>query len=341
MAVYPSIETAAFFMFSAPLVAFLLGVAYSYEVRKVFARLQSRRGPWFIVPSALRSTFGFSRTLQPLYDILKLLYKETLVPKSANKQLFKFSPYLALVCLIIATWFIPLAGYSSFGAFEFSLVVVLYLLLAVPIAFILGGAGSSSPWGVLGGRREAELMLAYEVPLVIGIFSTAIMANSLSLAEIVSFQTQRLPFIFLNPFAAIAVFSALVGKLHLKPFDIPEADVEIVAGPITEYSGKLLGIVEAVRAILVFACVALFTNVFLQGGLVFSGYISSLFSAILFIVQGFIITFLISLVHAANPRYRIDQAFAWYTRIPLAASLMGLVWAYAVKYMFPTLIAGV
>jgi len=328
-------------MISAPVIAFLLGVAYCYEVRKVFARLQSRKGPWFIVPSALRPMLGFSRMLQPLYDILKLLYKETLVPTSANKQLFKIAPYLALISLVIATWFIPFAGYSSFGAFEFSLVVILYLILAVPMTFVVGGAGSSSPWGVLGARREAELMLAYEVPLVIGIFAAAIMANSLSLAEIVNFQKQRLPFIFLNPFAAIAVFLAFVGKLHMKPFDIPEADVEIVAGPITEYSGKLLGIVEIVRTILIFVCAALFTNVFLQGGLVFSGSLSPLFSVVLFIVQGSLITFFISLVHAMNPRYRIDQAFGWYARIPLATSLIALAWAYAIKFMFPTLMIGV
>ncbi|MEM2942962.1 MAG: NADH-quinone oxidoreductase subunit H, partial [Candidatus Bathyarchaeia archaeon] len=134
--------------------SFFLGVIYNYEIRKVSARLQSRRGPWLIVPKPLRSSFGMTRLLQPLYDILKLLYKESLMPRTVRAHVYRSAPYVALICLASASLLTPLAGYSPFGSFRMSLVAVLYLLLGVPMAFILGGSSSPSPWGVVGSQRE-------------------------------------------------------------------------------------------------------------------------------------------------------------------------------------------
>ena len=321
-----------------PFIAFFLGIIFYYEIRKLFARMQARRGPWLLIPGPLRPLLGYSRLLQPLWDILKLLYKETIIPETANKKLFKTAPIFALGCLIVATLFLPIAGHSPFDQFEFSLVVVLYLLMVVPLALVTGGSGSSSPWGVIGSRREAELMLAYEVPLIISVFSVAIIADSLSLAKIVSFQNTPLrTFLLLNPFAALATFLSMVGTLHLKPFDIPEAEVELVAGPLTEYSGKLLGVWEMVKAFLIFISTALYVNLFLGGGMVRSllpaGLPSIIASVIVFLVEAGIVVFVYTIVHVANPRYRIGQSFRWYMKIPLALAILGLIWAYVIKHL--------
>jgi NADH-quinone oxidoreductase subunit H len=115
-----------------PIVSFFLGIIYGYEIRKVSARLQSRRGPWLLVPKSLRGPLGVTRLFQPLYDIIKLLCKESLLPSTSTKGLFRLSPYIALVCVIVAAAFTPVATYSHLASFELSLVVILYLLLGVP-----------------------------------------------------------------------------------------------------------------------------------------------------------------------------------------------------------------
>ncbi|MEM3005029.1 MAG: complex I subunit 1 family protein [Candidatus Bathyarchaeia archaeon] len=314
--------------------SFFLGVIYNYEIRKVSARLQSRRGPWLIVPKPLRSSFGMTRLLQPLYDILKLLYKESLMPRTVRAHVYRSAPYVALICLASASLLTPLAGYSPFGSFRMSLVAVLYLLLGVPMAFILGGSSSPSPWGVVGSQREAELMLAYEPPLVIGAFSVALMADSLSIERIIQLQSERYPFLVLNPFAAIAFLLAVIGKLHLKPFDIPEAEVEIVAGPMTEYSGGLLGVVEISKMLLTSVNVSLFLNLFVGGGTIPG---LEAFTVPIFVLEGFLVVLLITLIHTLNPRLRIDQALEWYVKIPSLLAIVGLAWAYSVKEIFPTI----
>ena len=318
-----------------PLASFLLGVIYNYEIRKISARLQSRRGPWLIVPKPLRGNLGTTRLFQPLYDILKLLYKESLIPRTARAKVFKSAPYVALLCLVAAAVLTPLAGYSPLGSFETSLVAVLYLLLGVPLAFILGGASSPSPWGVVGSQREAELMLAYETPLVIGAFTVAVMADSLSIEGILQMQAARYPFLLLNPFAAVAFLLAIVGKLHLKPFDIPEAEVEIVAGPITEYSGSLLGIIEITKMLLTSVIIALFVDLFLSGGAI-PGLEALTFP--IFVLEGFLVVLLVTLIHTLNPRFRIDQALKWYAKTPTLLAIMGLAWAYTIKHLFPMIL---
>ena len=338
MAIYPSLPVIVIACIAIPFITFFLGLIFYYMIRKLFARMQARKGPLFLVPGPLRPLLGSSRIFQPLWDILKLFYKETIIPETSNKKLFKAAPIFALACLIIATLFIPIAGHSPLDQFEFSLVLVLYFLMAVPLAIVTGGSGSSSPWGSIGSRREAQLMLAYEVPLIISVFSVSIITESLSLAQIVTFQSTPLrTFLLLNPFAALAALLSMLGLLHLKPFDVPEAEVEVVSGPLTEYSGKLLGIWEMVKVFLIFISVALFVNLFLGGGIVRNllptGPLSIIASVIVFLVEAGIVTFVYTVIHVANPRYRIGQSFSWFMKIPLVLAILGLIWSYVVKYV--------
>ncbi|MGZ4903277.1 MAG: respiratory chain complex I subunit 1 family protein [Halobacteriota archaeon] len=302
--------------------AFVMGLLYDYEVRKLFALMQSRRGPLFIVPKDLRIGWGTTRIFQTLYDVLKLFSKQqTFVPNGS--RYFVFAPYFVLSCMALTPLLFVIGGFTVFGGFEFSLVVLSYLLFTVPFALIIGGASSASPFGAISIRREMELMLSYEVAFVIGVFSAALLANSLSIAAIASYQAHALPIALLNPFAAAAVFFAIVGKLHLKPFDTTEADTEIVSGYFTEYGSRLLGIFLTARMFLVFALVTLFTNLFM--------YVAAA-PLVLYFVEAFVIVFLLTLVHTITPRYRIDQAIKWFARVPLILAVIGLIWSLLLKY---------
>ena len=236
-----------------PVVAFVAGILLSFNLRKISARVQSRRGPLVRMPSGWKD-INRSKVLQPLYDIEKLLSKQTIIPHTAT-PFFVVGPVLALLFALALTLFVPVAG----GAIDytFSLVIVFYLLIGVTMSIIIGGTASASLFAAIGGVREIELMLANEIPFILGTFALAITADSLSVHSMMGFN------LLYNPFAAIAVFIAILVKLHIKPFDIPEADAEIVGGLTTEYSGKLLGFLEITKLIMLFALSALFVDLFL------------------------------------------------------------------------------
>lgn len=310
------------------LIAFILSIIYSFFLRKVYARLQARKGLWLIVPKEVRKALGFSRIFQPFYDILKLLYKESLIPKTARKRLFKLMPYLALLSIVLSILFIPITGFSPLGNFKFSLIIVVYLLLIPSLSIVIGGYSSSSPWSAIGANREVELALIYELIQAFAIFSVAIMTRSLSLLDIVKFQISHMPFIVLNPFAAIAFLLAIVGKLKIKPFDISDASVEVIAGPETEYSGRLLGILELGRIFLIFVYTTLFIDLFISGGLTFLPPIS-------FIVESLLLLFILALINSINPRYRLDQAFRLGLKYHIPIGIMAIVWAYLIRLIIP------
>ncbi|MHA1237772.1 MAG: complex I subunit 1 family protein [Candidatus Odinarchaeia archaeon] len=339
-----------------PLIAFFVGIFFASFFRKFTAMLQSRRGPWFIVPKSLRPVVGATRIMQPFWDIMKLMYKQTLIPSVAKRKAFVIAPFFSLACLIIALWFIPIAGVTPLGPFEFGLIIVLYMFVSIPLSLVVSGTISTSPWGVLGSIREVLMTLSYELPFLFGIFSIALMyglpnatfaglvpllPGSLSIWDIVRFQGTytlnilgfKIPafFLILNPFAAVAVISSLIGKLGIKPMDIPDAEVEVVSGAYTEYTGKLLGVYEIVKIFLFFEAITLFIDLFIGGGILWYDYFgipSLVWNAILFTAEAVVIIFILSIIHVANPRFRSDQAFAWYMRWPLILSLIGLFWPY-------------
>ncbi len=310
-------------------VAFTLGVLYWFMVRKLTARFQWRRGPLLLVYRDLSGTLGSSRLLQPLYDILKLWKKEVVVPPSARRTLFKASPYIAAIFAGTAILFLPAPYGCLLSSFTYSLVVASYLLVGAMLFIVLGAASSSSPWGVIGARREAELFLAYEMAFIVSIFTAAYMYRSLSIWEISINQLKSLPGFLANPFAAILLFLAALGKLHLKPFDIPEAEQEIIAGPYTEYSGKLLALLYITKLLILYSLATLIIYLFTPLAL----YCSTPLGATLHIILSLAVIALLSLLHAANPRYRIDQALSWYAKSAAAFGLAAVLMAASLKLM--------
>ncbi len=310
------------YLFILPLLSFVAGLVYSYEFRKLLARMQYRRGPYFIMPQDLRKELGTNRLWQSLYDIIKLWHKQTLIQESSSKTWFILSPIIALLLAVMSTWFLVIPGFNSpLGWTPLSVVTVFMILAFIPVFWVVGAASSGSPWALIGARREAELFLAYEIPLISAIISVAILASDLTIRGIVA--KQSIPYLLVNPLAGVAFMLAILGKLHLKPFDIPEADVEIVSGPFTEYSGKMLALIEVTKALLLFQLSGLFVDLFLAGGWPSSNVLGALF----FFALAAIVVFLLTLISALMPRYRIDQAVSFYTKLTLVISILSLAWS--------------
>ena len=300
-----------------PLIAFCTGILLSFLLRKLTARIQSRRGPLVSIPPAWRD-IDRTKIFQPLYDILKLFSKDTFIPEKAS-PLFIIGPVMALVCVALATLFVPIAGISF--DYSFGLVVLVYLLMGEILCVIVGGITSGSLFAVIGGVREIELMLTNEIPFILGTFALAISYDSLSIEDMMGFN------LLLNPFAAIVVFLSILVKLHIKPFDISDAESEIVSGLTTEYSGKLLGLLEVTKLMLTFVLVALFADLFLW--VPSSGFMAW----VVFFAGVGVTTAMIAVVHSLFGRFRIDQATRWLLKVPLALSVIAVVWAAAGRYV--------
>ncbi len=291
-----------------PVIAFAAGILLSWKLRKIFARVQLRGGPLLWLPGRWRD-INRSKVLQPLYDIQKLFSKQTIIPHTAT-PLFYWGPILALACAVMSAWLVPIAGVAI--DYSFSSVVLFYLLFGVLLFIIVGGTTSASLFAAIGSVREIELMLANEIPFILSMFSLAIMYDTLSINGMMGFN------LLYNPFAAVAMFIAIMVKLHIKPFDISEAESEIVGGMTTEYSGKLLGVLEVIKVISVFVLLALFADLFLwvpATGL----------AAVAVFVVGVVATGVsIGLVNALFARFRIDQATSWLFRFSTIIAIAGV-----------------
>ncbi|MGQ9760026.1 MAG: complex I subunit 1 family protein [Candidatus Methanomethylicaceae archaeon] len=298
-------------------VAFFLGVLYSFMIRKIAARLQWRVGPLVRMYQDLRPILGTSRILQPLYDIMKLFGKMTVIPDVSRKRLFKSSPFLSLMFAVLAVLFIPFPGLPLLSEIPYSLVIVSYLLIGSTLFTVIGPVASGSPWASIGSRREAELFLVSELGFVISIFSVAFVRGSLTVWEISMDQFSPL---LIMP--GIIMLVAMLGKLHIKPFDMPEAEAEIVAGPFTEYSGKLLGAYYLAKIFALYELVGLFISLFLPP------VASSIVWLPLYFVAASVIVALLTIIHVINPRYKIANAIHWYLKIliPLSAIDIIMVW---------------
>ncbi len=276
--------------------------------RKLYARFQNRVGPpWF----------------QPLADFIKLLGKETIIPEQADKRMFRFIPLFSITAVCTAFLYIPVWGINSLYPFSGDVIVVLYLLTIPTLTFFLAGWHSSSVFACLGSVRTLTQLFAYEVPLFMAILGPAILAGTAgnwSISGISAFYNSHPIYILINIPAFFVALVAVQGKLERVPFDIPEAETEIVAGAFTEYTGKLLAIFRMSIDIEMVVAAALMAAVFFPfyaGGSLLLGHIIGI---LLFIVKTLFIVFLLSAIRASMARLRIEQmvTFCWRVLTPIA-----------------------
>jgi len=272
-----------------------------YFDRILYARFQNRKGPpWF----------------QPLADFIKLLAKEDFVPTEANPGIFRLMPLVALASSVAAFLYIPLWSVNSLYPFSGDLIVVLYLLTIPTIAFFVGGWYSTSLYARIGSVRTITQMFAYEIPLFMGILAASLLSGSWSLSDMAAFYAKNPSYMAFNVIGFVVSFIALIGKLEKAPFDIPEAETEIVAGSFTEYSGKLLAFFRMTFDIEFVVGASLLAAVFLPFGLT----LGPILGFLVYLIKTFFIIALISLTRTVVARLRLDQmlAFSWQIIVPLA-----------------------
>ncbi len=212
----------AILLFPSGIFLLLNGLAYEWVDRKLLARLQNRIGPrWF----------------QPVADVVKLLVKEEVLPRDANHILFILLPIVAVAGPLTAALYVPIAGLPPAFSFKGDLIVVLYLLSLLTLCMGLAGANTRSRFSLLGATRTLTQLFAYEAPFLMALLGPAIVAGSWQINEIMGFADGRFLFIT-QPLGFLVAIIGLMGKLELPPFDAPEAETEIVAGAMTEYSGR-------------------------------------------------------------------------------------------------------
>jgi NADH-quinone oxidoreductase subunit H len=303
---------AIFFLLAVILLLVVLGfVTYAILAeRKVMGFMQIRHGP-----NQVGGKWGL---LQTVADVLKLLLKEDVIPKAADKPLFILAPVIAFAPAFMVLATIPLTDKLQFADIGVGLLYYIAISGITTVGVVAGGWASNNKYALLGGMRAAAQMISYEIPLVMSVIGVILVAGSLNLNTIVAAQ-EDLWFIIMQPIGFIIFIIASVAELNRTPFDLPEAESELVAGFHTEYSGFRWAFFMLAEYVYLFAMASLTTVLFLGGwnALPFLDFIPG---AVWFALKFSAVVFVLIWIRATFPRLRADQLmeFGWKVLLPVA-----------------------
>ena len=322
-------------MVAKVLVAFvfvLLTVAYAtYAERKIIGHMQVRLGP-------MRT--GWHGLLQPIADGVKLFFKEEIIPSESSKFAFLIAPLVALIPAFISFAVIPfgdqvtvfgyqiplqIAGYYDAQGQIFDINIgVLYILAMASLGVygvVLAGWASNSKYSLLGGLRAAAQMISYELAAGLALISVFMLSESLSLHKIVADQADGAWYVFKQPLAFVIFFICSLAEINRTPFDLPEAETELVSGFITEYSSmKYAMFFMAEYANMITVC-AVTTTLFLggwHGPAILPGWCW-------FVAKVYFLIFCCMWIRATYPRYRYDQLMRLGWKVFLPLTLLNVV----------------
>ncbi|GAB6931832.1 NADH-quinone oxidoreductase subunit NuoH [Calditerricola satsumensis] len=308
--------TAAVFLASAVamLLTVLLFVTLAiYFERKVIGWIQLRRGPNRVGPYGI---------LQSVADVLKLLTKEDVIPDKADRTLFVMAPVIAFVPAFAVLAVLPFTETLHFADLGVGLLYYVAVSGITTLGILLGGWASNNKYALLGGMRSVAQMISYEIPLVISVIGVVLLAGSLNLKEIVAAQSGGIwNWFFLKQILGFAVFVvAAIAELNRTPFDLPEAESELVAGYHVEYSGFRFAFFMLAEYVYVFAMSALATILFLGGWHPPVEALDFVPGLVWFALKFAFCVFFLFWLRATMPRVRVDQlmTFAWKALLPLA-----------------------
>jgi NADH-quinone oxidoreductase subunit H len=309
--------------------------------RKIMGFMQQRYGPYLVGPHGM---------LQPFADILKLLFKEELRPKGADKWLFTLAPILSVVAAFAAFATVPFGAETTlFGLLDEPIklgvsdvnvgVLVVFAVTSMGVyGIVLAGWSSNSKYSLLGGRRASAQMISYELSYATALAAVILLAGSLSLREVVDNQQGYwlgfIPqwYLFLQPLGFIIYMIAGVAETNRAPFDFPEAEQELVAGFNTEYSSVRFALFPQAEYINMVTMSAVATDLYLGGW--HGPFLPAEYGWIWFLVKVGAILFCYIWVRWTVPRYRYDQlmAFGWKWLFP--ASVINLILTAAMVLYF-------
>ena len=298
----------------------MLHVAYAtYFERKVIGHMQVRLGPMRVGPHGL---------LQPIADMVKSLFKEDVIPSQADKAIFFSAPVISFFATMTALSVIPFSEGFVVADINVSLLFVLAMSAISTYGIIFAGIASDSKYAFLGSLRSAAQVVSYEVSLGLSLVGVMMMAGSLNLNDIIIAQSHYSYGMFIVPqFLGFLVFVvAALAETNRTPFDLPEAESELVAGYFTEYSGFRFALFYAAEYVAMIAMSSLGTICFL-GGWMLPPFITDIFPFLLnvpgviwFALKVYLSIFVYYWIRATLPRYRYDQLMniGWKVLIPLA-----------------------
>ncbi len=313
--------------FTVVLIAFVLTMvmAVIYVERRGLGRMQSRLGPNRTGP------FGL---LQPVADAVKVLLKENIVPDKADKLVHWLAPVIAFAPVLMIFAVVPFQNGALLADLNIGILYVVAISSVATVGVFMAGWGSSNKYSLLGAMRNVAAVVSYEMPLVLAVVGVVLVAGSLSMNQIV--LAQDLPFILFQPLGFLIFFAAGCAEINRSPFDLMEADQELVAGFHTEYSGMKFAMFYLVEYAEAIAIAAIITTLFL------GGWRGPLLPPWLwFIVKIFVVFFIMVWTRSTFPRVRIDQlmAFAWKFLFPLAlinlfiTAIQVLIWPDALPWI--------
>jgi NADH-quinone oxidoreductase subunit H len=275
-------------VFPAGLTLIVFGMFYEWIDRKLIARFQNRVGPrWF----------------QPFADTVKLLAKEQIIPSVANPFLFFGLPMVAVTGALTAAVYVPLIGFAPVSSFPGDLIVTIYLLSLLTLCIGLAGWNTSSRFSLIGATRALTQLFAYEAPFLLALLGPALAAGSWQISIINDYARNHW-FVISQPVGFIVALIGLMGKLELPPFDAPEAETEIVAGALTEYSGRGLAMFKIGKSIELIVGITLVSAFYLGG----------LHGVLPFLVKTLAVLFLMAILQSLLTRLRIDQTVGLWWR---------------------------
>jgi len=295
-------------------------VAYvTWLERKVLGHIQIRRGPLYV---------GFHGLLQPFADVLKLLMKEDVIPDGADRAIFALAPGITVATALATVAVIPFGeSVTVFGqTIHFHIadlnIGILYILAIASLGvygLILGGWAANNKFSLLGGLRSSAQMVSYEISLGLALVGPLMLAGTLRMRGIVDAQ-QDVWFVFLQPLAFIIYLTAALAEINRVPFDLPEAESELVAGYHVEYSGFKFAFFFLGEYIAMVMVAAIATTLFLGGYHGLFGLDSPWLGPLWFLAKVAVLLFVFIWVRGTLPRFRYDQLmqFGWKVLLPLA-----------------------
>jgi len=269
---------------------------------------------------------GKHGVLQPIADALKLMLKEDIIPRKTDRFLFVLAPFLIFVPAYLLFTIIPISPGIFAKNLELGLFFFFAILTVMPISYILAGWSSNSKYSLIGGLRSAAQQVSYEIPLLLATIGVVMISGSLNLITIVHEQQGTilgfLPkwFIFYQPFGFILFFIGILADLNRSPFDLPEAESEIVAGPFTEYSSMKYGLFMLAEYAALFVMSSMIVIMYFGG---WNG--PFLPPVVWFFIKTYMVVLFGIWIKATVPRLRIDQLMnlGWKTLLP--ASLLNIM----------------
>jgi NADH-quinone oxidoreductase subunit H len=286
---------------------FITALILIWMLRKIMGHMQYRRGPRHHGPHGIWQT---------VFDTIKLLGKEDIIPSGVDRWTFIWAPMIIFVPSLMAFVFLPFAEKIVATNIEISLFFVLAIMGLSIIALLMAGWGSNNKYALLGGVRSAAQMMSYEIPMLISAMGVVMMSGSMNLSEIVRAQ-QHIWYIVPQLVGFFIFGCASLAEINSTPFDIPEAESEIVSGFNVEYSGFRFAAFFLAEFVNLFIVCALAALLFLGGWLPFT---NPVYGTIFFLAKTYVLIFVVMWVKSTFPRFRIDQFmnFGWKVLLPLS-----------------------